>query len=225
MGDYPLGEKQGRIKTLEDTDGDGRYDQATIFLDGLAFPTGVLPWRDGVLITAAPDVLFARDLDGDGRADEVQTRYTGFRLANPQHRINGFAYGLDHALQLASGDNLGEITSATTGATINASGKDVKIWPDSGELAAISGRTQYVRARNDWGEWFGNNNSRPMYQFPLAERYLARNPHVAYVSNQAQLFGPARVSNNLCRRTLQRPPRGKSVYLRLQQHRRPQPRL
>ena len=63
MHDYPAGMKGdyespgGRITTLADTDGDGRYDQSTIFLDQLPFPTGVTVWRDGVLVCAAPDIL------------------------------------------------------------------------------------------------------------------------------------------------------------------------
>ncbi len=66
MGDYPLGvdgkgKPGGRIKFLEDTKGDGKYDRATVFLDNVPFPTGVLPWRKGVLITAAPDILYAED--------------------------------------------------------------------------------------------------------------------------------------------------------------------
>src|SRR5262249_24074762 len=60
MGDYPLGidgkgKPGGIVKFLEDTDGDGRYDRATVFLETLPFPTGVMPWRKGVLVTCAPD--------------------------------------------------------------------------------------------------------------------------------------------------------------------------
>lgn len=70
MGDYPLGEDgQGRpggvIRWLANTDGDGRYDTLTVFLEGIAFPTGVLPWRQGVLVSAAPDIFYAADTDGD----------------------------------------------------------------------------------------------------------------------------------------------------------------
>lgn len=50
-----------------DTNGNSRYDTATIFLDKIAFPTGVYPWRDGVIISAAPDILFARDTIGVAR--------------------------------------------------------------------------------------------------------------------------------------------------------------
>jgi putative membrane-bound dehydrogenase-like protein len=190
MGDYPEGENGGRVKTLTDSNEDGVFDQVTVFLSDLPYPTGVLPWRDGVLISSAPDILFARDTDGDGKADKVEKLYTGFRLANPQHRINGFTYGLDHSLHLASGDNLGKLKSEKTGDTVDASGHDVQIWPDSGRIDVTSGRTQYVRSRNDWGEWFGNDNSRPMYHFPIFDAYLKRNPHISYSGNNEQLFDP-----------------------------------
>ena len=190
MGDYPEGENEGRIKWLADNDGDGRYETATEFLSGLSFPTGVFPWRDGVLISVAPDILFAKDTDNDGKADHVERLYTGFDLANPQHRINGFTYGLDHSLHLASGDNLDEIKSVRTSQTVKASGHDIQIWPDDGRIVATSGRTQFVRARNDWGEWFGNDNSRPMYHFPIDDRYLVRNEAVTYSQNTHPLFDP-----------------------------------
>ncbi len=190
MSDYPEGKAGGVIKTLSDSDGDGVFDRATEFLSDLSFPTGVFPWKDGVLISSAPDILFARDIDGDGVADEVETLYTGFRLANPQHRINGFSYGLDHSLHLASGDNLGLLKSVKTGEEIDASGHDVQIWPESGRLAATSGRSQYVRSRNEWGEWFGSDNSRPMFHFPIADEKLKRNSAVVFKASSQQMFSP-----------------------------------
>lgn len=47
MADYPLGmdgkgKPGGRVRILEDTDGNGRYDQATVFADGLNYPNGIL---------------------------------------------------------------------------------------------------------------------------------------------------------------------------------------
>src|SRR6516225_3260355 len=35
----------GKIKMLEDRDGDGVYETATVFADGLRFPTAVMPWK------------------------------------------------------------------------------------------------------------------------------------------------------------------------------------
>ena len=77
MRDYPMGmdgkwKPGGRVKVLEDANGDGKYDKATVFLDGLPFPTGVTAWNKGALVCAAPDILYAADTDGDGKADLVK---------------------------------------------------------------------------------------------------------------------------------------------------------
>src|SRR5258708_5665253 len=66
MGDYPLGPSGGQIRCLEDTKGDGKYDKSTVFLD-VPFPTGVLPWRKGVLVTAAPHALYPGDTARGGK--------------------------------------------------------------------------------------------------------------------------------------------------------------
>ncbi len=190
MGDYPEGDAGGRVKVLMDVDHDGVYDQATVFLSGLSFPTGVQPWQDGVLVSAAPDILFARDTDGDSQADEVKPVYSGFRLANPQHRINGFTYALDHSFHLAAGDNLGELKSLVTGQSVDASGCDVVIRPDTGAISVTNGRTQFMRSRDDFGNWFGNSNSHPMFHFPVERRYLERNRWAKYTRGEQQLFWP-----------------------------------
>jgi putative membrane-bound dehydrogenase-like protein len=194
MGDYPRGSdrpgERGRIKRLTDPDGDGVFDRASVFVDSLHYPTGVHPWHDGVIVIAAPEIFFARDRDGDGRADERKVLYSGLAQGNPQHLANGFSYGLDHSLHCASGDDIGELTVVRTGETVNASGHDLKIWPETGRAATISGRSQYIRSRNDWGDWFGSDNSRPMYHFPIEDRYLLRNRSARYSENKQQLFNP-----------------------------------
>src|SRR5262249_16656234 len=45
----------GRIKMLEDRDGDGFYETSTLYAAGLRFPTSVMPWRGGLLVAVAPD--------------------------------------------------------------------------------------------------------------------------------------------------------------------------
>jgi putative membrane-bound dehydrogenase-like protein len=182
MGDYPLGvdgkgKPGGRIKYLQSSKGDGHYDQMTLFLDQLSFPTGVLPWRKGVLVTCAPDLFYAEDAKGTGKADKKVVLYTGFVRGNPQHRVNTLAWGLDNWIYVANGDSGGTIKSLKTGKTISISGRDLRIRPDTGELETVTGQTQYGRSRDDWGNWFGGNNSNPMWHYVLDDHYLRRNPY------------------------------------------------
>ncbi len=200
MRDYPLGmdgkgQPGGVIKLLTDENGDGIYDKATIFAEGLPFPTGVFPWRDGVIVAAAPDILFLRDKDGDGKADERVVLFTGFKEGNQQHRINGFDWGLDGWIYGANGDSGGMIVAASStrranrtseksvrllpSAATNISGRDFRFRPDSGEFEAESGNTQYGRHRDDWGNWFGNNNPTWVWHYTLEDRYIRRNPKLA----------------------------------------------
>ena len=184
MGDYPLGadghgKPGGVVRILEDTDGDGRYDRSTTFLDGLGIPAGIMAWRNGVLIGLRPDIFYAEDRDGDGRADHREVLFTGFTEGNPQHRVNGFEFGLDGWVYGANGDSGGTVRSIKTGKTVSISGRDFRFRPDTGEFEAESGQTQYGRHRDDWGRWFGNNNPNWAWHYVLANRDVRRNRHYA----------------------------------------------
>lgn len=184
MRDYPLGmdgkgKAGGVIKYLEDTDADGRYDTATVFLDGVNFPNGVMPWRKGVLVSAAPDIFYAEDTDGDGRADLRKIILSGFGEGNQQHRINGFEYGLDNWVYSANGGSNGKIRSALTGQTADLRGHDLRFKPDTGEFELVAGQTQFGRRRDDWGNWFGNENPTWLWHYLFPEHYLARNPELS----------------------------------------------
>src|SRR6185436_6057169 len=170
MRDYPLGvdgkgKAGGVIKFLEDTDGDGRYDKATIFLEGVNFPNGVMSWRKGVLVSAAPEIFYAEDTDGDGKADVRKTILAGFNEGNQQHRVNGFEYGLDNWVYAANGDSSGTIRSTATGQTANLRGHDLRFNPDTGVFDTVARQTQFGRHRDDWGNWFGNNNSTWLWHY------------------------------------------------------------
>jgi putative membrane-bound dehydrogenase-like protein len=184
MVDYPAGGKGdykpgGRIKVLEDTDGDGRYDKAAVFLDNVPFPTGVTIWRKGVLVCAAPDILYAEDSDGDGKADLVKKLYSGFGADNYQARVNSLEYGLDGWVHGSCGLFGGQIHCFRHDKPFSLGDRDFRIRPETGEMQPATGRTQQGRVRNDWGDWFGCDNSMLCRHYPLPDHYLSRNPHVA----------------------------------------------
>ena len=173
MRDYPTGpEGSGRVQILEDRDGDGRMDHATLFLDGLSYPTGVFPWKDGAVVACAPEVFWARDTDGDGKADQRQTLIDGFHLANPQHRVHGFTYGLDHRLYFGSGDETRTIQLPRVDQKKLLFGGDLALDVDSGVATVEPGATQFIRGRDDFGQWFGNDNSHPIFHYVIDPKEL-----------------------------------------------------
>ena len=131
------------------------------------------------MLFRSPQVFYAEDTDGDGKADLQEPLLEGFNEGNQQHRVNGLRWGLDNWLYLANGDSGGQIRSQKTQKVVGIGGRDVRFRPDTGELDAEAGQTQFGRNRDDWGNWFGGNNANPMWHYVMQDSYLRRNPHVA----------------------------------------------
>jgi len=102
MRGYPNGgvatgkENRGRIRCLTDENGDGLFEKSVIFAEGLRFPTGVLPWKGGVIVCNAPDLVYMPDDNGDNKADSVKVLYTGFGLSNIQQILNSPRWGIEN---------------------------------------------------------------------------------------------------------------------------------
>jgi putative membrane-bound dehydrogenase-like protein len=193
MADYPLGmdgngKAGGRVVRLEDTDSDGRYDKRHVIVSDLSYPTGILTWREGVIVTAAPDIFF---ISPDGTKKVL---YTGFSTGNQQLRVNGLRWGMDGWVYCAAGAHHGGYNKGTqiecklTGEKIDLGSRDFRFKPDTGEFDPQTGPSQFGRARDDWGHWFGVQNSFPLWHYVLQDHYLRRNPHVIPPDPIHQLF-------------------------------------
>ncbi|MFO0842193.1 MAG: PVC-type heme-binding CxxCH protein [Gemmataceae bacterium] len=98
-----LKERPHRIVRLEDTDGDGVYDRATVFADKMMFPEGTL-WHDGSLYVAAPPSIWKlTDTDGDGVADQRVEWFQGKTLTGCANDLHGPYLGLDGRIYWAKG--------------------------------------------------------------------------------------------------------------------------
>ena len=116
MLDYPDDPPAGkparsRIRLLQDLDGDGVYEKTTIFAEHVLEVSSILPWNGGLLVTSAPDILWLKDQDGDGKADVRKVLFTGFPLVNPEARVTNLRYGIDNWIYVANNGSDGRITS------------------------------------------------------------------------------------------------------------------
>ena len=96
--EYPRrepGPGKDRVKILEDTDGDGRADRFTTFMEGLNIPSGIAVGHGGVWIANSPDILFVQDTDGDGKADTQEVIVTGFGRTDTHELPNSLTWGPD----------------------------------------------------------------------------------------------------------------------------------
>lgn len=176
----PNGEPVGRIALLEDTDADGLPDRRTDFATGLSFPNGVMPWRGGLIVTCAPDVLYLKDTDGDGKADTRDVLLTSFATTgSTQLRVNDPTLGPDGWVYLAGGLSGGVVHSPKNpDKKFDLARNDCKFRPDTGEIELTDGKGQFGLAFDDAGHYFTCYNRVQVQHAPLPARYLARNPRV-----------------------------------------------
>lgn len=98
--------RNGRIKRLVDTDGDGFYETVTVFADELLLPRMILPLDGRVFIQETDDqsLWSLRDTTGDGVADEKKKVKDGGTPSNSvEHQDSALTWGLDNWLITAQG--------------------------------------------------------------------------------------------------------------------------
>lgn len=192
MRDYPNGPAKGkpplsRIRVLEDRDGDGFYETARTFADKLLFATGIQPWKGGVIVTLAGEVVYFKDTDGDGKADVREIWFTGFAERNPQLRANHPTFALDNHIYIANGLRGGKVVARKTewakdAEPVSISGMDFRFDPLTGDYEAVSGPGQFGLTFDDFGNRFVCSNRNPCRHVVLEDRYLSRNPDQAVPS-------------------------------------------
>lgn len=192
-------EQFGTVKLLEDTDGDGRMDQMTVWADRLPPCYGLVPARDGVIVLCAPDIVYLADRDHDGKAETRETLFHGFGTYDLWSRINNPRRGLDNWIYAANGiQSGGTIRGPHLPADVRLPSTGFRFQPDGSGLEPATGSTSgYGLALNDWGDRFlVTNQQHALFVAPLPHRYLARNPYYAApnpVINVSTYGHPAKV--------------------------------
>ncbi len=171
----------GRIRVLEDKDGDGVFETSTVWADNLRFPMGMLPYKGGLFVANAPDLLYLEDPGKTGKGTKRTVVYTGFDLSNIQQMLNSLTWGIDNWVYAVCGYKGGDITCPQKPdmKPVSLRGRGIRFKPDvPGSLEPTSGGGQYGLTQNEWGDWFVNTNSQHLRHIVLDDHYLARNPNL-----------------------------------------------
>ena len=177
----------GRIRRLEDTDGDGRFEKSVVFADGLAWPTAVICYSGGVFVGVTPKILFLKDTTGDGKADVNRTVLEGFGTGrsrlNVQAMFNSFRWGLDNRIHGCTSYMGGSVKDAA-GNTVSLSGRNFSFDPRTLQLRGEDSTAQHGMSFDDAGRKFTCSNSSHLQVLMYPSRYAGRNPHYALPSQR-----------------------------------------
>ncbi len=212
MRDYSEQEhdRLGRVRRLEDTDGDGRFDKATVFAERLSWPTAIICYDGGVFVGAPPDIRYMKDTDGDGRADVDTVVWTGFGRSNVQGLMNSFRWGLDNRIYGATSSSGAQVrrvadalvpaeAASVSGPRSKAAdtapqpppivlrGRDFSFDPRTLDFRPESGGGQHGMSFDDWGRRYVCSNSDHAQFIVYDDRYIARNPYLAAPSPRVRI--------------------------------------
>ena len=154
--------KNGRIKKLVDTDGDGRADKVTVFADNLNLPRCILPLGDWIAVreTDTMDVIAFRDNDGDGVADEKKVLYKRGPVGrnspgkSVEHQDSGLMWNIDNRIYITYNMESYRYTN--------------------GEWKAEKARghwTQWGLTHDDVGDIYWSTNSNPVVNAQIHPKY------------------------------------------------------
>ena len=182
MSDYPDDPPPGkpplsRIRILEDTDHDGKIDKSWIFADKLLQVSSMLPYKGGLIVGVAPDIIYLKDTDGDGKADTRQVLFTGWPLVNPEGRITNLRYGIDNWIYAANNGADAKVTvPGKPGEPLLLRGADFRFRMDTGQYERASGPAQFGLSMDDWGNRFITQNTIHVRNVVIPAQYLGRAP-------------------------------------------------
>ncbi|MBU6276659.1 MAG: c-type cytochrome [Planctomycetes bacterium] len=177
-------QRLGRIRLLTDDDGDGKPDRATVYADGLAWPTALVCHDGGLFVGDAPEILRLEDRDGDGVADERRVVFTGFGTGNVQGLFNSFHFGPDNRIHGAGSSSGGDVVRLDAdgnpvGPPLAIRGRDFSFDPRSLDLRAETGGAQHGMSFDDGGGKYLCHNSDHCIRALIPDRFLGRNPAFA----------------------------------------------
>ncbi len=172
---------RGRIRLLEDTEGEGEFHTSTVYADNLPWPSAVACYGGGVFVVAGPDLIYLKDTRTNGIADVTNVVFSGFsgtNAVNAPALPNNFNWGLDNRIHAASAGVVASVpgSGAPGAALVSLAGADFSFDPRTLTIAAEAGPGLSGLTFDNRGRKFVCDFTHPLRSPRYEPRYLARNP-------------------------------------------------
>ncbi len=168
----PPGKGNDRIRILEDTDGDGKADKTTVFVDKISIPSSIAFYKGGIIVHAQTQTIYFKDTNGDDKADVDVLLFTGWGMGDTHGGASNLQWGLDNWIWGMQGYNYSRFRVA---------GKEVGFRMGFYRFKPNGSDMEFVRSTNNntWGMGFSEGglvfgstaNRNPSVYMPIANRY------------------------------------------------------
>ena len=129
---------QHRVLRLVDNDGDGVFDESTVFAEKLPFPEGILVHDGAIYVGAPPHIWKLRDTDGDQVADERTVWFDGGSIEHCGNDMHGPYLGVDGFFYWCKGAFEQQSYQLSTGKKFTSSAAHIyRAKPDSSQLEVV----------------------------------------------------------------------------------------
>lgn len=129
---------QHRVLRLVDTDGDGAFDESTVFADELPLPEGILVHDDSVYVGAPPHIWKLRDTNGDHIADERTEWFDGGSIEGCGNDMHGPYRGPDGFFYWCKGAFAPQEHELSNGRKLKSSAAHIyRARPDGSQLEMV----------------------------------------------------------------------------------------
>jgi putative membrane-bound dehydrogenase-like protein len=167
----------GRVRRLTDDNGDGLMDRVETLLEGLSWPTAVECYSGGILIAAAPDLLFLPA--GHRLGDEPVLLASGFGKSNVQGLVNSLRWGVDLRLHGATSSSGGELSFPRQSTAMRLGNRDFALTPGRNQLDIVEGGGQHGMVIDPWGDKYVCSNSDHLQQVLLTPARNERSQRIS----------------------------------------------
>ncbi len=171
----------GRVRLLEDTDGDGVFDASRVYAENVYGATSLACYDGGVFVGAGTEVLYLKDTSAGGSADSRRVVFSSFGEAtNGAGGLVSFTamvWGMDNQIHVATVGHGGDIISSSqpkqsvvlSGGCFSFDPRTLALVDESG--GGASGMSFDIRGRR-----FISSPANHLQMVMYESRYAKRNP-------------------------------------------------